>query len=181
MSAWDDATPEPEYRGAHAAPPLNRAARRAYVRTPKTYKLTWATDHELHGLEVRTRALPLGTFMELIDLAATFEGMDTTDLSAEDAKAVRQLLDGFAGALMSWNLEEPELDADGEPTGGSVPVPCTAQGLYTQDIGFAMGLIQEWMSAVASVPAPLPRPSAAGEPSLEASMPMDVSSPSRAS
>jgi hypothetical protein len=165
---------------AHYRP--NRAARRGFVRQQRIYKLVFADD-EMAGLEVRARGVPLGTFLELIDLASVFDGLDddTTNLTPEEAGKVRQLFEAFGGVLVSWNLEQPELDADGEETGASVPVPATLAGLYTQDMAFVFQVIQAWMGAIASVAGPLGPPSAGGAPSLEASMPMAVSSPSQAS
>jgi hypothetical protein len=177
MSAWDDATDRAEH-GPSMPPRPNRQQRRAYVRQAKTYKLSFEDD-DMDGLEVRAKSLPLGTFMDLIDLAAVFDGREAeTTFSAEDAKAVRQLFEGFSEALVSWNLEAPP---PGDPEGPTVPVPATLAGLYSQDFPFVLQVINSWMSAVASVPGPLGRPSPAGSPSLEASMPMDVPSPSQAS
>ena len=88
---------------------------------------------------------------------------------------------GFAEALVSWNLEEPVLDAAGEEADETRSEPATLEGLYSQDMAFALQVIRAWMDAVASVPTPLGQRSADGSPSLEASLPMEVSSPSRAS
>jgi len=164
--------------GEHYRP--NRAARRAYVRQRKVYKLVFE-DLELAGLEVRAKGVPLGTFMELIDLASVFDDMDEESMSPEEAGKIRQLFASFGDVLVSWNVEEPVLDADGEETGETTPVPATIEGLYSQDIGFVFQIIQAWMGAIASVPAPLGQRSTDGAQSLEASMPMDVSSPSQAS
>ena len=56
------------------AEPLNRAQRRAYVRRAKTYKLMFEDD-DMAVLEVRARSVPLGTFMDLVDLASVFDSL----------------------------------------------------------------------------------------------------------
>lgn len=173
-----DTGPEP----ADALPPqypLSRAQRRAYVRQAKTYKLVF-TEEDMAGLQVRAKSLPLGAFMDLIDLAGRFDEADASDLSAEDAKALRQLFEGFAEALVSWNLEAPVYDDDGTVV-GSTPVPATVEGMYTQDMEFVMAVIKAWMDAVAGVSAPLAPGSPSGAQSLEASMPMAPQSTSPAS
>lgn len=165
----------------HPAPPLNREARRAYVRKRKTYRLVF-DNTEMAGLVVRARSLPLGSFMELVDLATVLDGANMDQMSAEDAGAIRQLFEGFAGALVSWNLEQPVVDPEtGEETDETEPVPATVEGLYSQDMEFAMVIIQEWMSAVASVNDPLRAGSPSGGPSPEESLPMEPLSASQTS
>jgi hypothetical protein len=147
-----------------------------FVRQSKTYRLTFE-DPEFEGLEVRARSVPVGTLVELIGLASVVE-RGTGSLTADETKAVGQLFAGFGKALVSWNLEEPILDDDGEPTGEVRPVPATVEGLYSQDLEFVMQIISAWMEAVGGVAAPLGQRSADGAPSLEASLPMEPSSPS---
>jgi hypothetical protein len=157
----------------------NRRQRRAmgYVRQRKIYKLVFE-DPDMAGLEVRARSVPLGTLMRLIELAGLID-RGTANLNPDEAKAIRELFTGFADALVSWNLEEPVIDDEtGEETGEVCPVPATVDGLYSQDMDFALHIIEAWMDAVAGVAGPLGRRSSDGEQSLAASLPMEPPSPS---
>jgi hypothetical protein len=82
-----------------------------------------------------------------------------------------ELFEGFADALVDWNVE----DGDGAPT------PADLSGVYAQDFDFVMFLVGEWIAAMGDVAAPLVPPSVSGGTSLEASIPMDVLSLSPAS
>ena len=77
----------------------------------------------------------------------------------------------FAGALVSWNLE----DEDGEP------IPADLAGVLSNDFDLNLELIGAWLDAASGAATPLGRPSTSGSPSLEASLPMDPLSPSQAS
>lgn len=148
----------------------NRAQRRAYVRQRKVYVLRFE-QAELQGLEVRARSVPLGTFLELIELASVLDA-STAELSPTDAKAITGLFSGFAQALVSWNLQEQEDGAEPED------VPATYEGLLSQDTDFVLHVVRAWMDAIAGVSGPLEQPSSDGEKSLVASMPMETSSAS---
>jgi hypothetical protein len=76
------------------------------------------------------------------------------------------MLELLAGALVSWNAE----DEDGQP------IPADMGGIRSQDLDFNMKIINAWTDAIAGVKAPLPQTSADGQPSVEASIPMDVPS-----
>lgn len=136
-----------------------------YRRPRKVYKLVFE-DPSMGGLEVRATGVSLGTLTDLVKLAE--QAKDRT--SAEALAAFGELVDGFGKALRSWNLE----DDDG-------PVPATVDGLVAQDADFAMEIILAWMEAIAGVSGPLVRRSSGGGPSPEASIPMEVLSPSLAS
>jgi hypothetical protein len=155
------------------APAVNRGQRRAYVRQRKVYVLKFE-QAEFDGLEVRARSVPLGTFLELIELATLFDS-STTDVSAENAQAIKGLFSGFASALVGWNLEveDPE-----HPERHPDPVPATYEGLMAQDTDFVLHIVRAWMDAIAGVSGPLEGPSSGGEKSLEASLPMAPPSPS---
>jgi hypothetical protein len=79
------------------------------------------------------------------------------------------MLELLAGALVSWNAEDPD-------TG--MPIPSTMEGIRSQDLDFNLKIINAWTDAIGGVSAPLPETSTAGEPSVEASIPMDVLSAS---
>lgn len=137
-----------------------KAPATGFVRPRKVYVLTF-DDPSLAGLEVRARSVPVGMFLSLVALASTIDESDgfTPDVAA----AFDGLVDGFAGALESWNLQ----DEDG------TPVPTTAEAVKDQDSDFVMQLVSAWMEAVGEVDAPLGPGSSGGDRTLEASLPMD--------
>ena len=137
-----------------------------YRRKTKTFRLTWPEGEELAGLEVVLAGLSTGEFLELSDLAghATPENMDTDD--------GRKLIEMLASNLKSWNLE----DDDG------APVPATTEGVMSNEFTFNLDVIIAWMEAVGgALSGPLEQPSTSGSPALEASLPMEPLSESRAS
>jgi len=130
-----------------------------FIRQRRVYRLNFADDTELAGLEVRARSVPLGEFMSIVGLA------DTAEPGSEEMK---RLFGGFAEQLVSWNLEAE----DGQP------VPATLEGLYSQDFEFTMQLVLAWIEAIASVPGPLGETSSSGGTSPVPSLPMEPLSPS---
>ncbi len=134
-----------------------------YVRQRKVYRLRF-DDEDMNGLEVRAKSVPLGAFLDLVKLM----DIETRNVSPEDAEKIDKLFEGFAGALIEWNLEEPE----------GVPVPATFEGLKSQDIDFSMQILRAWIAALTQVPVFLGNGSSGGEKSLELSMPMEPRSPS---
>ncbi|GAA2209314.1 hypothetical protein GCM10009850_047720 [Nonomuraea monospora] len=132
-----------------------------YKRPAKIYKLVFAED-DMAGLEVKARSMSTG---DLLDMAPLLDLKLSASPTAEEMESIAELLERFADVLVSWNLEDED----------DQPVPATLEGLLDQDIDFVMRIIMAWADAVSGVPAPLPEPSPGGEPSLAASIPMDVS------
>ncbi len=130
-----------------------------YVRERRIFRLKFA-DEDMGGLEVRAASVPLGTFLEMVELM----DVEVRGIGPDDARKVDRLFEGFARALVSWNLEEPE----------GVPVPATFEGLRSQDIDFAMKILRAWVEALTSVPDFLPAGSSNGGRSLEPSIPMEA-------
>src|ERR1700704_5773047 len=87
---------------------------RGYKR--KLYVLTWPDGHELAGLEVTTKGLPVKKLFELVQLSGqlTGEGDVATKVAVAD-----ELFAGFAARLVSWNLEDDD----------DAPVPATLAGV----------------------------------------------------
>lgn len=126
----------------------------------KTYHLNFAsTDYE--GLQVSIRGLNTGQYMDLFEAKT----------EAETGGETNRLLTIMASRLVSWNVEDDD----------DMPVPATLDGIKTQDLDFNLAIVNAWTTAMAGVPVPLEQPSTGGESSLEASIPMDVLSPSLAS
>jgi hypothetical protein len=136
-----------------------------FKRERKGYRLRFA-DSELQGLEVTASSLNIGRFLDFqAAQARQAQGGEEADGAAGD------MLGMFAEALISWNL----LDDNDEP------VPPTLAGLRQQDLDFGMTLVRSWMDAINGVSDPLPQTSAAGQQSVEASIPMAIPSSSLAS
>ena len=131
----------------------------------KIYRLTFA-DPDLAGLEVRARSVSTGQFLEISSLAELAGEHGTST----DANEVRKLFTAFAGAVVSWNLEDR-----------GHPIAPDVEGLYSQDFDFVLNLIMAWLGAIASVPDPLGRASSGGERFPEESLPMESLSPSPSS
>lgn len=131
-----------------------------YVPKRKIYTLDFAgTDFD--GLEVRVRGLTTG---ELLD-AMEKQGEAAADA---DSQAFRELLDLMADRIVSWNVETE----DGQP------VPASLDALKAQDPDFNLAIVNAWTTAISGVPAPLDGDSPSGDPSLEASIPMETLSSS---
>lgn len=129
-----------------------------YKRAGKTFVLKF-DDEEYAGLEVEVGSASLGTMLNLQRLSEKLgEGGSNADI-------INEMMDVFAGRLLSWNLVDDQ----------DQPVPTTVEGLSTQDMPFVMALIAAWTQAIAGVSAPLAGSSPSGGTSLEASLPMDVS------
>lgn len=117
-------------------------------------------DGEYEGFEAVLRGKSLGEYLNLI-------GIGEVDLSS-----VTDQLKEMAGALISWNL----LDEDtGEP------VPPTPEAVLAQDDDLMFALGKAWIDEISGVSAPLDSGSTDGQPSLEASLPMEPLSLSQAS
>lgn len=133
-----------------------------FKRAKKVYNLVFA-DPDMEGLEVKARSMPLGDLMAMAD---TIDNIGQATIGDVD-----EMLAKFAEVLVSWNLEDDD----------DMPVPTTLDGLKSQDQEFVFAVVVSYVNAVTGVSAPLPQTSPGGEPSLAASIPMDVSSPSLAS
>lgn len=120
----------------------------------KIYTLDFTgTDYE--GLEVSVRGMTVGEELEL----------DGVEMDGD------LLVKTLAKRLVSWNVE----DDAGEP------VPTTYEGVCTQDVPMVLAILNAVRTANSGVSDPLPQPSAGGEPSEVASIPMAPLSESLAS
>jgi len=139
-----------------------------YVYPVKTFVLIFA-DPDMDGLKVEVSSVPSGVLLELDRLTDPQNWQGLT--RAEQKPRISELYTLLAGAVQSWNLT----DRDGEP------VPTTVEGMWTQEWDLMRAIIWAWYHALIEVPAPLPRPSGDGGQSVEASIPMEVLSPSQLS
>jgi len=119
----------------------------------RTYQL--ALGEEFAGLTATVSSVSIGEYMTLAGFTS-------------DTVPVSYAIDQFCANLVAWNLE----DEDGQP----IPVSAAKE----QDKELVLALTSEWVTSLHGVAAPLEPSSPDGEPSLEASIPMDASSPSPA-
>jgi len=139
-----------------------------YRKKPKTYTLTWAEDHEYHGLEVSLKGLTVAKMLD-IGRSASAVTTDAQGTLTEGTDETRDMFETFASCLVRWNLE--------------------TDGVTTQEFPFILDLVVTWMEAVAGTggsnskggDSPLSETSSSGLAALEASLRMDPLSPSPAS
>jgi hypothetical protein len=112
---------------------------------------------------VTARSLNTGQFLE-------FQAARLSQASGGAAAepATQKMLQMLSDAIVSWNAETE----DGQK------IPFTMDGLRTLELDFTMAIINAWTNAINGVDAPLSGTSAGGQPSVEASIPMDVPSAS---
>ena len=113
----------------------------------RTFKLVFP---DLEGLEVRAKSVPMDVYLKLNSMHGS--GLETTEV----------MLQRFQECLVDWNVTD-----DGEP------VPTTLEGVKSVEPELIMAIVDAWMDAINGVSAPLAKPSSDGEPSLEASIPME--------
>jgi len=134
---------------------------------PTAYRLRFK-DPAYEGLEVTARELSTGELWEY--MAAEKTATDGTQSSEARAAARQCMLQMLADALVSWNAEVR-----------GAPVPMTVEGLLSLGHSFNSRVADAWTDALVGISAPLPQTSTAGDPSVEASIPMDTLSQSLAS
>jgi hypothetical protein len=124
------------------------------------------TDGELDGLEVTMRSVSLEHYLKA-SAAHRLSDISRRDWSEDDRKAVEDLYESFASALVSWNVEDEKGD----------PVPATLEAVFDQDLQFLLPVALVWLQAMTGMDPELGKDSTSGPPFPEASIPMDVSSP----
>lgn len=129
------------------------------------YRLNFE-DPKWAGLEVVCRGVSV---QEMLDMTAWEETRRDQSRPAEERNAATvKLIDLFATALISWNLEDKKGNE----------IPATPANVWAQDISFIMLLLAVYRLTVAGVLPPLSEPSSDGEQLAEESIPMDVLSES---
>lgn len=128
----------------------------------KHFTIKFAEEHELHGLTIKTRSVPIGTVLDVMRGAgAQMKG--GRPVNVEDVEAVERLFVNFGGALIEWNLDHPDT---GEP------VPATEAGVRSLDFDLVTTLAMEWVGAMMGASAPLAPGSTPGGKPLS-SIPME--------
>lgn len=166
MTAESPPVYDPAAAGDVVAFQPNRAQRRAgNKRERRQYRIRFADDHELAGLEALMCSVPVGVFLDLAELAETVSDRDDQAKRTADQMAeLRRMLQVVADALVEWN----RIDEHDQP------VPPTLDGLLGEEMPFISQLIKAWMDAVSGVSVPLEQRSTGGRPSEEASIPMET-------
>lgn len=119
-------------------------------------------DPEFEDLEVKVRSVPLGRFLDVMEL------VDKPRPTQDD---IGRMCDLLAEHLLSWNVTDTDDDGD------EVPLEPDRDGLLACDPRLVMEIIDAWSTRVTGVPRPLEQPSNGGGPSLVASIPMEPLSP----
>lgn len=147
----------------------NRAEKRGYERKRKRLTLAFDGHATLDGLEIVCRTVSLGVALDMNAQFAVFRRAPSG--SPEEAEALAAVLEMFGSMVESWNYQQ-----DG------TAIPFAWEMLRDEfDYEETMAILNAHTVATQGVEAPLPRTSADGQPSVEAQIPMDVSSQSRAS
>ena len=156
-----------------------------YVRQKKLFKLKFA-DPEFDGLVVLCKSVSIGEYFKLFETSkAAYEELDAAENLSEldevdaEVSAIRQLIRDFSKNVLKWNLQEPEDPTDEDSA--LVDVPCTFEGMLTQEPDFIMHLVDTWMNAVGGVDSPLGKQSSNGGLSQEQQILTDLSSVSQVS
>lgn len=118
----------------------------------KVHDLTFGPEFD--GLEVTARGVSVGEFLEI-----------TAGITLDRAYEL------FAENLISWNLEDDE----------DKPIPAAREEVLKLDRLLIDQIVDVWIDALQKVAAPLEPSSNGGEPSVAASIPMDVPLSLRAS
>ena len=124
-------------------------AAKRFKRDKKLYHLNFE-DGDLEGFECYARGTTLEQFVEITALSE--------ELKTEEGRTrgnIEKQFTLFAQFLDSWNLDDDQ----------DKPVPCTYEGLASQDFDFVMAIMMAWMQAIATVPDPLAERSPSGETS----------------
>ena len=131
-----------------------------YKPIKKLYNLQF---EDFPGLEVAATGTSLGKLMHLSSLRV--------NMNEEDEEKRMEVFKFFAGQLVKWNIDHPEIENLDElkevPTaGGSMmvcaqcavqpgaPMPCTVESLMCLELSFIMKIIFGWMGAIARVSVP---------------------------
>lgn len=131
-----------------------------YQHKRKRIAVRFEEPHEYAGFEAVLRGQHLGGFLNLLGIGE----VDMSNLGDQ--------LKEMGRALISWNLED-------EDTGA--PVPVAPEAVMAQDQDLMIALAKGWIDGLRGIPAPLEQSSTDGQPSLEASLPMEPLSESQAS
>lgn len=129
------------------------------------YKLVFEEDPDMDGLVVRAHA---GTLDDVL-----FFDTRVPELLAGTAtnEQLVEMYGRIIALVVDWNIEDDN----------GAPIPVSVEGFHSFEPEFCAKLMFGWLKAGRKVTGPLATPSDSGEPSLEASIPMETLSESLAS
>ncbi|MEU0465015.1 hypothetical protein ABZ215_13510 [Amycolatopsis sp. NPDC006131] len=134
--------------------------------------LNFDEDTGMDGLVVKAR---WGSVAEILhfehewpDIFRALKDGEITMLEAE--KRMAAVFDWFVDLIVEWNIGPDD-----------APLPITRETMRSFEPAFCTKLVRGWHSGHYKVDAPLAKPSSDGDPSLEASIPMESLSESLAS
>lgn len=131
--------------------------------TPQALIYTLKFDGtKLDGLTVKIGSVTVAEYNKMMDLGALTERTEVKEANS-------WVLDLFLERLVSWDLANND---------GSL-VPCTIEGVSTQERWVINNIIAAWQIALVAVDVPLNKSSTSGESSEEASLGMVPESPSQ--
>ncbi len=129
----------------------------------KIFLLKFA-DPEFEGLQVRAKQASVDQLTRSTELG---------EITGTTREKMAEIIGLLAEGVVSWNLEEPTGRDLPDGTAEVVPVPCTAEGMWTQDGAFLADILRAWLRASAGVSPPLPSNSPDGDLLPEVDLPMD--------
>ena len=148
----------------------------AYKAQRTIHNISFAENHTLHGLNMKTKTASIKEFATLAKMLTKIgskfkqgiipESGDEALSSVDDAvRAWDSVTEIFASKLISWDME---LD--------DVPVPATLEGIKSLEDNLVMIVVEGWMEAIGGTPDPLERNSTNGESLPEVTLPMELPS-----
>lgn len=155
------------------APRRTPARAKGYKPQRRKFRIQFDEETSFPGLDMTVKGMSTGRLLDMMSLAERFVGVDFSDedaetkFSEEDRKAIELLFEGFADALVSWNMLHPDEDRDDE-------LPPTISGVRELDITDVLPLILSWIDAVSGVDADTKAPSSSGPPLVAGLIPMEA-------
>jgi hypothetical protein len=139
-----------------------------FKKPKRTYVLEFQDETDYEDLVVKVRPPTVGEALRNMDLSWMYED----ELTEEQRVAkLMELYELFLTRLVSWNIEDED----------DQPVPTTLEGLQSLDQDFGLRIVRSWLFETSAVSRPLESGSPGGDPSVEASIPMEPPSQSLAS
>lgn len=124
-----------------------------YVRKP--LELVFENE-EFDGLRVWSRRVSLNRIFQLQQLAEQVSGEEAGNDTKADDSMYHKLTELFAAllpCLLAWNLQEADNPMDDDSPRSDVPL--TLDGLCSQDVGFALAIVESLVDASTGVSRPL--------------------------
>jgi hypothetical protein len=129
------------------------------------YKLVFEDDPDMDGLIVRAHA---GTLDDVLYFDTRVPELLAGSMTDEQ---LVEMYERLVGLVVEWNIEDDD----------DQPVPVSVGSFHSFEPEFCAKLLWGWVKAGKQVSRPLETPSVSGDPSLEASIPMETLSSSLAS